>query len=182
MRKKKSPAPSGNRTRVYCLGSNNANHYTNSAAASQNRAWYQVLSVMTTFFPRWMIQKCKNTVAYRSAVHLSKRYPRRDSNPQSLAPETNALSIRPRGQLKRARRLSNLPGALQEQQAATCKAVGWPSGLRRQFQALVSSEAWVRIPLQSFLLLPKLFTASEIFFGYRICLVPATVQLWSSWL
>ena len=28
-------------------------------------------------------------------------------------------------------------------------AVGWPSGLRRQFQALVSSEAWVRIPLQS---------------------------------
>ena len=27
--------------------------------------------------------------------------------------------------------------------------VGWPSGLRRQFQALVSSEAWVRIPLQS---------------------------------
>ena len=31
-------------------------------------------------------------------------------------------------------------------------AVGWPSGLRRQFQALVSSEAWVRIPLQSFFL------------------------------
>ena len=29
------------------------------------------------------------------------------------------------------------------------RAVGWPSGLRRQFQALVSSEAWVRIPLQS---------------------------------
>ena len=29
------------------------------------------------------------------------------------------------------------------------EAVGWPSGLRRQFQALVSSEAWVRIPLQS---------------------------------
>ena len=28
-------------------------------------------------------------------------------------------------------------------------SVGWPSGLRRQFQALVSSEAWVRIPLQS---------------------------------
>ena len=27
--------------------------------------------------------------------------------------------------------------------------VGWPSGLRRQFKALVSSEAWVRIPLQS---------------------------------
>ena len=27
--------------------------------------------------------------------------------------------------------------------------VGWPSGPRRQFQALVSSEAWVRIPLQS---------------------------------
>ena len=30
--------------------------------------------------------------------------------------------------------------------------VGWPSGLRRQFKALVSSEARVRIPLQSFLL------------------------------
>ena len=29
-------------------------------------------------------------------------------------------------------------------------SVGWPSGLRRQFKALVSSEAWVRIPLQSF--------------------------------
>ena len=29
--------------------------------------------------------------------------------------------------------------------------VGWPSGPRRQFQALVSSEAWVRIPLQSLL-------------------------------
>ena len=29
------------------------------------------------------------------------------------------------------------------------EAVGWPSGLRRQFKALVSSEAWVRIPLQS---------------------------------
>ena len=28
--------------------------------------------------------------------------------------------------------------------------VGWPSGPRRQFKALVSSEAWVRIPLQSF--------------------------------
>ena len=28
-------------------------------------------------------------------------------------------------------------------------SVGWPSGLRRQFKALVSSEAWVRIPLQS---------------------------------
>ena len=27
--------------------------------------------------------------------------------------------------------------------------VGWPSGPRRQFKALVSSEAWVRIPLQS---------------------------------
>ena len=29
------------------------------------------------------------------------------------------------------------------------RSVGWPSGLRRQFKALVSSEAWVRIPLQS---------------------------------
>ena len=28
--------------------------------------------------------------------------------------------------------------------------VGWPSGPRRQFKALVSSEVWVRIPLQSF--------------------------------
>ena len=28
---------------------------------------------------------------------------------------------------------------------------GWPSGLRRQIKALVSSEAWVRIPLQSIL-------------------------------
>ena len=27
--------------------------------------------------------------------------------------------------------------------------VGWPSGPRRQYKALVSSEAWVRIPLQS---------------------------------
>ena len=27
--------------------------------------------------------------------------------------------------------------------------VGWPSGPRRQFKALVSLEAWVRIPLQS---------------------------------
>ena len=26
--------------------------------------------------------------------------------------------------------------------------VGWPSGPRRQFKALVSLEAWVRIPLQ----------------------------------
>ena len=26
--------------------------------------------------------------------------------------------------------------------------VGWPSGLRRQVKALVSSEAWVQIPLQ----------------------------------
>ena len=34
--------------------------------------------------------------------------------------------------------------------AANEVQVGWPSGLRRQFQALVSSEAWVRIPLQSF--------------------------------
>ena len=33
--------------------------------------------------------------------------------------------------------------------AANEVQVGWPSGLRRQFQALVSSEAWVRIPLQS---------------------------------
>ena len=29
--------------------------------------------------------------------------------------------------------------------------VGWPSGLRRQVKALVSSEAWVQIPLQPFL-------------------------------
>ena len=29
--------------------------------------------------------------------------------------------------------------------------VGWPSGPRRQFKALVSSEAWVRIPLQSYI-------------------------------
>ena len=130
------------------------------------------------FFPQY--KSCKNTVAYRSASHLSKRYPRRDSNPQSLAPETNALSIRPRGQLKRARRPTILPGALQEQQAVAGKAVGWPSGLRRQFQALVSSEAWVRIPLQSFLLLQNCLQRK--FFGYRICLVPATVQLWSSWL
>ena len=35
-------------------------------------------------------------------------------------------------------------------------SVGWPSGLRRQFKALVSSEAWVRIPLQSALLFPTL--------------------------
>ena len=33
--------------------------------------------------------------------------------------------------------------------------VGWPSGLRRQFQALVPSEAWVRIPVQSFLFNPS---------------------------
>ena len=32
---------------------------------------------------------------------------------------------------------------------AALPSVGWPSGLRRQFKALVSSEAWVRIPLQS---------------------------------
>ena len=35
--------------------------------------------------------------------------------------------------------------------------VGWPSGLRRQFKALVSSEAWVRIPLQSFFGFAMLF-------------------------
>ena len=28
--------------------------------------------------------------------------------------------------------------------------VRWPSGLRRQFKALVSSGAWVRIPLEPF--------------------------------
>lgn len=28
--------------------------------------------------------------------------------------------------------------------------VGWPSGLRRQVKALVSSEAWVQIPLQPY--------------------------------
>ena len=33
---------------------------------------------------------------------------------------------------------------------------GWPSGLRRQFKALVSSEARVRISLQSFLDTPPL--------------------------
>ena len=32
---------------------------------------------------------------------------------------------------------------------SAARPVGWPSGLRRQFKALVSSEAWVRIPLQS---------------------------------
>ena len=35
-------------------------------------------------------------------------------------------------------------------------SVGWPSGLRRQFKALVSSEAWVRIPLQSLFFSPSL--------------------------
>ena len=35
------------------------------------------------------------------------------------------------------------------------RLVGWPSGLRRQFQALVSSEAWVRIPLQSVFASPQ---------------------------
>ena len=34
--------------------------------------------------------------------------------------------------------------------AETTNTVGWPSGPRRQFKALVSSEAWVRIPLQSY--------------------------------
>ena len=29
--------------------------------------------------------------------------------------------------------------------------VGWPSGARRQFKALLSSEAWVRISLQSYI-------------------------------
>ena len=33
----------------------------------------------------------------------------------------------------------------------TISTVGWPSGPRRQFKALVSSEAWVRIPLQSYI-------------------------------
>ena len=33
----------------------------------------------------------------------------------------------------------------------TTSTVGWPSGPRRQFKALVSSEAWVRIPLQSYI-------------------------------
>ena len=35
--------------------------------------------------------------------------------------------------------------------AETTNTVGWPSGPRRQFKALVSSEAWVRIPLQSYI-------------------------------
>ena len=30
-----------------------------------------------------------------------------------------------------------------------CVALGWPSGLRRQTQVLLSSDAWVRIPLQA---------------------------------
>ena len=34
---------------------------------------------------------------------------------------------------------------------------GWPSGLRRQIKALVSSGAWVRIPLQS-----NIFLSSEL--------------------
>ena len=33
--------------------------------------------------------------------------------------------------------------------------VGWPSGLKRQSKALVSSEAWVRIPLQSVFASPQ---------------------------
>ena len=44
--------------------------------------------------------------------------------------------------------------------------VGWPSGPRRQFQALVSSEAWVRIPLQSYCLFfcPKSGRLGPIYF------------------
>ena len=30
-----------------------------------------------------------------------------------------------------------------------CVALGWPSGLRRQTQVLLSPDAWVRIPLQA---------------------------------
>ena len=28
--------------------------------------------------------------------------------------------------------------------------IGWPSGVRRQFQVLISLEAWVRVPLQPY--------------------------------
>ena len=38
----------------------------------------------------------------------------------------------------------------------TLDKTGWPSGLRRQIKALVSSGAWVRIPLQSNFLLSEL--------------------------
>ena len=40
-------------------------------------------------------------------------------------------------------------GVVAQSDSMAFNVVGWPSGLRRQFKALVSSEAWVRIPLQS---------------------------------
>ena len=43
--------------------------------------------------------------------------------------------------------------------------VGWPSGPRRQFKALVSSEAWVRIPLQSILHIDLGLKSKVIYIG-----------------
>ena len=40
---------------------------------------------------------------------------------------------------------------------------GWPSGLRRQFKVLFSSEAWVRTPLLAFFLFFLIFFFSRIF-------------------
>ena len=61
---------------------------------------------------------------------------------------------------------------------------GWPSGLRRQIKALVSSEAWVRIPLQSivfsscyslFMFWQRNNKGFEGMLGYSFCCSP-----WSS--
>ena len=51
--------------------------------------------------------------------------------------------------------------------------VGWPSGLRRQFQALVSSEAWVRIPLQSlfFFFIYLYIKTQRVLFYYYLLVV-----------
>ena len=46
---------------------------------------------------------------------------------------------------------------------------GWPSGLRRQIKALVSSGAWVRIPLQSNLFLKSTFPVDPRVRLFSIC-------------
>ena len=47
-----------------------------------------------------------------------------------------------------------------------CKQ-GWPSGPRRQFKVLFSSEAWVRTPLLAFFLFP--FSMLSIITSLYIC-------------
>ncbi len=89
-------------------------------------------------------------------------HPRWGSNPQPPAPETDALPLRHAGclpgLLEEVGALSSVeerPFRIREVEGSNPSVstfwypTGWPSGLRRQTQVLVSSEARVRTPLLS---------------------------------